>query len=576
MTMKNIGMIGIPMMNVDGMKEAPVLSKGASNYVTTIPNTSKEEYLTYLSQLEDSGFEKYAENTEGIGGTVFSATFKKDSLVLTVAYYSLEKNTSISFYTGPVSKHLVYDDTYLNGNEKDSKTKLHMVELWRFGNSFIFQLKNGHFVISDGGTYVDLPYLLDYLEELTPEGEKPHIEAWIISHSHGDHCGALIALSEHSDWIQRIYVDGVYFSEPSEEVADACGGDMENAQIKWVTRMLQASDGGRTKFYRPQTGQRYYFNDISMDILICQEQVPLEDYHDDLNTSSTVCVFNIEGQKVCLSGDIHQEGMQFIVNNYTEEYLNLEFFSLNHHGFNTSSLFTEKSHIQTVFVTTRDVLPINALRETKALLNKATESIKWGDGTTIYTFPYTVGSYEQLPKREWIYNEGEFRGPQPSLYVFCNVNFKVFVFDADSILFDGERLKADIKECLAYLHDKTIRISVYSATKDTDSLLKQLKDYEIDNYFELVLGAEQLGGDKPCVDALHKTEETFQVDQIHKYVFVSNQVEVVREIVLEGARTLVITEGQEVCEEVEYKAWKKFKTFHELYDYFESRNVIFE
>lgn len=574
--MKNFGMMGIPAMNVDGAKEAVVISAGASNYVTTVSDTSKEDYLSYLLQLQDCGFEKYAENVDGIGGTVFSATFIKSELVLTVAYYAMERKTSISFYTGAVSEHLIYQDSYLNGNQKDAKTKLHMVELWRFGNSFIFQLKNGHFVISDGGTYVDLPYLLDYLEELTNEGEKPHIEAWVISHSHGDHCGALIALSEHSDWIDRIYVDGVYFSEPSEKIADACGGDMENAQIKWVTRMLKASDGGRTKFYRPQTGQRYYFNDITMDILICQEQVPFEDYHDDLNTSSTVCVFEVEGQKICLSGDIHQEGMQFIVNNYTRDYLTLDFFSLNHHGFNTSASFTEYSTVKTVFVTTRDVLPINALRETKTLLKKAEESVWWGDGTSIYTFPYQVGSYELLPKREWIYNEGDVRGPQPSLYVFCHVNFKVFVFDADTIIFNGEQLKDNVKECVRYLQDKTIRMSVYSATMNTEQLMKQLKDNEIEGYFEVVLGAEQLNGQKPCVDALHKTEAVLQVKPIHKYVFASNQVDVIREIVLEGARTLVITEGKEICDEIEYKAWKKFRAFDELYHYFETRDVIFE
>jgi L-ascorbate metabolism protein UlaG (beta-lactamase superfamily) len=64
---------------------------------------------------------------------------------------------------------------------------MHMMELFRLGNSFIFQLKNGHFLISDGGMATDLPYLLDYLDSLVPEGEKPIVDGWIISHAHGDH-----------------------------------------------------------------------------------------------------------------------------------------------------------------------------------------------------------------------------------------------------------------------------------------------------------------------------------------------------------------------------------------------------
>ena len=172
---------------------------GAGTYVTYIEDTTKADYEAYLKKAEEKGFAKYTDNGEGLDNAVFCSTYTKDGLVLTVSYYSREKKINISFYQDfPLSKHLIYKDSYVEGNREGTKTKLHMLELRRMGNSFVFQLKNGHFVISDGGEACDLVYLLDYLENLTPEGEKPVIEAWVISHGHGDHCGALSAFVDRS------------------------------------------------------------------------------------------------------------------------------------------------------------------------------------------------------------------------------------------------------------------------------------------------------------------------------------------------------------------------------------------
>jgi hypothetical protein len=168
------------------------------------------------------------------------------------------------------------------------------------GNSFVFQLKNGHFVISDGGEACDLVYLLDYLESLTPDGEKPVIEAWVISHGHGDHCGALSAFVDMPKRVERVCVEGVYFSEPSQRVTEHCGGyaTFMIGKMKMAQKLLRTTQGLPTPMYRPQTGQRYYFNDITMDILITQEQVPLEDYKRDINASSMVCLSYPNSDKI--------------------------------------------------------------------------------------------------------------------------------------------------------------------------------------------------------------------------------------------------------------------------------------
>ena len=222
--------------------------------------------------------------------------------------------------------------------------------------------------------------------------------------------------------------------------------------------------------YRPQTGQRYYFNDITMDILLAQEQVPYEQYKSDLNISSTVCMFTIEGQKCFFSGDIHKEGLNFIKKNYSQEYLTLDLFTLNHHGFNTSVSFSDYIKVKTLLLTLQNQLPVRKIRQTKYFMSTVEESINWGDGTKILTFPYKVGSYETLPCNEWIYHKGEERLLQMNLYTFPKSSLEGVIFYADQVLFDGSELKPGVKDVLAYLKENNVHMSVYSR-KSTELLI---------------------------------------------------------------------------------------------------------
>jgi len=568
--------MGIPMMNVPNAKNARVDHYGAGTYVTYVEDTTKEDYEEYLKLVEESGFVKHSDNGEGLDHKVFCSTYTKDDFVLTVSYYTCERKTNISFYQDfQLSDHLIYQDSYVEGNKEGAKTKIHMLELRRLGNSFVFQLKNGHFLISDGGMPYDLVYLMDYLESLTPEGEKPIIEAWIISHGHGDHCGALNAFLDLPEQRDKVYVEGVYFSEPNQRITDMCGGDFQIGKMKRAVRTIKNTKGEPTPMYRPQTGQRYYFNDITMDILITQEQVPFEKYKRDLNTSSTVCLFTIEGQKCFFSGDIHEEGLDFIRENYSQEYLTLDFFTLNHHGFNTSVSFTDYVTVKTLLLTVQKQLPVRKIRETKYFISKVQETMNWGDGTKIITFPYEMGSYETVPCNEWKYHKDEPRILQMNIYTFPNRRLKGFIFNADQTVFDGEGLKPGVAKLLAFLKENEVHMSVYSK-KSTEELSASLDKTGIKDYFELVMGGDVLDEKDPYTDATRKSEECFKLDNVHKYVIICNCDEVVEAAVQEGLRTIVVTDGKEIDAKLQEKCWKFMDSLEDIYDLFEKSRILFE
>lgn len=398
----------VPMMVVEGAQAGKTIDYGDETYVIDVNGTSTEDYRQYLNTLANDGFKKYVDNgEEGLDGSVLSATYTKDKLTITVIHIVKRDKTYISASeTMNLSEHLFYKDEYVKDNKKGAKTKVHMPEMYEYGNSFIIQLKNGHFILNDGGYEQDMPYLLDYLESLVPDGEKPVIEAWFISHGHLDHVGPFVAFMRDFSQADRICVEGIYFTKPSEELLQEYNmkTDVQNAIIG--SYALKTSSGESTAIYRPQTGQRYYFNDITIDILHTQEQLVTGNYLNGFNESSTWMMYNIEGQKFMLCGDAGEGSVLAVKRTYNQEYFNVDVMAVFHHGTNVYDSYVDYFNYKTLIYphymsgTTVE----GRIEATKKLLERTQEAMSWGDGAKILTFPYKIGTYQSLPLQEWSYH----------------------------------------------------------------------------------------------------------------------------------------------------------------------------
>lgn len=399
----------VPIMEVEGAITGTADDYGDGNYVMKITGTSKSDFDTYRSLLESEGFEKIADNGEGFGGTMFGATYKKDDLILNVAQFDMIHSTYLTAGKGSVSKHLTYSDDFVANNVEGAKTKMHNIEMYYFGSSFLFQLKDGTFLMYDGGTHYDTPYLFDYLESLVPEGQKPVITAWVISHAHSDHLGWVGTYANKLDEYKgRVIVNGFYFNEPNKEVLEHEDDTEHIASLKRMLTNFETIDGKNPEIYRMYAGQRYYFNDITMDVLLTQEQILFEDYEDGFNESSTWNMFNIDGQEILLAGDSGPAGMVKMMEVYNQEYLTVNMFSSLHHGYNNRVDFSKYiTATDVVMFTERKTLTSGTARE--ALNSKAKELGSYEFGTVIYTFPYTPGTSECIGNNEWLYNVGQVR-----------------------------------------------------------------------------------------------------------------------------------------------------------------------
>lgn len=411
----------VPALIAEGTKIGSAFEYGDKHYTIDVNGTTLEDYQDYLELLQEAGYKKHSDNgEEGMDGYVYTASFKKGTSILNVYHIKKFEKTYIS--TGKnaaLSDHLVYSEKYMEGVSPDAKTKVHMLELSDNGNSFVVQLKNGHFIVEDGGTEPDAPYLIDYLESLTPEGQKPVIEAWFMTHAHIDHYGALKKIMLTPDMANRIYVEGVYFVDPSAEVKEYFTKSEGNvSQAAWYiinsANNFKKQDGSQSEFYRPSLGQKYYFADITIDIPFTMDQITMDAYYSaDFNDTSMWLMHNIEGQRFLHAGDAGTTSTKMAMGFYDKEYFELDMFSVLHHGINVFDYFTDYCTIKTLLYTNREVGSLYTdtkyarLEENAHLQDVVVESVAHGEGTVIMTFPYEIGSYERAKPLDWKYTNGE-------------------------------------------------------------------------------------------------------------------------------------------------------------------------
>ena len=411
----------VPKMEGENISITDARDIGDGSYMLYGENTTFEEYKNYLALLEKKGFEKQVDNGEkGIAEKVYLAHYLKDELLVTVTYFVNLEKTMISASTNTLlSPNLVYDESYVADNKAGAKTKFHLPELWTAGNSFVFQLKNGNFILHDGGVEAELPYLLDYLESLVPEGEVPVIEAWFITHAHVDHLGLISGIINNKTNANRIRVESIYYSDPGEDIKDKFARSEKVNSLplyaQGLSQAVETSEGGHPNVYKPRVGEIYYFNDITIEMVYSGELLEPEKWK-TWNAGSFVQMFYIEGQKLLITADTEFECQEITMKMFERDYFNLDFYQAPHHGLNVHNEFT--NYCEKITTVIYPSVRLNSAASEESYLGRrvqnaylksvSQEAYSFWDGTKIFTFPYKVGEAECLPERtaaEWIYNE---------------------------------------------------------------------------------------------------------------------------------------------------------------------------
>ncbi len=403
---------GVPVMAVANGKVEVKGDIGAGNQVAIASGAEVDEYWEYLDVLSECGYvKKYDNGNEGLYNKVFSAVVTKGDSSISVIHMSKSKVTYIVAEQGiELSENLFEKKTTTKENIKDAVT-LHMMELSEYGNSFVLQLKNGHFILCDGGRAEDLEYLLTYLESLVPKGEKPVVEAWLITHPHGDHASLFNSFVNNWTYAERIYVEEIVMDTYNNDVSTRMGVTSVSLAVRTAAEKLHSTDGGHPNVYRPQAGQKYYFEDIRIDVMQTMIQCPEESWYrwsENLNEFSTWFMFNIEGQRYLNIGDADFGAMRSAMRTYDSEDFEMDIMAVSHHGINVHNEFTDFIKVNTLLYPNFGIYGSfqegqswggswqASVTRNEYLHKSVLESYSFIDGTVVLTFPYKVGTAKSL------------------------------------------------------------------------------------------------------------------------------------------------------------------------------------
>ncbi len=340
---------------------------GEGNYQISVKGTNEAEYLAYIKSLEEKGYKLYAENkiAESLFKTYIAPNGEKQETVIYVMFYPtlgrakvvygprgyLPSTEPIPAPENPATPPTITQQRRLavySGNHGKSIDGAP-------GMCLIIQLADGSFIVIDGGTpdgvmipkekvngewkdgepinSHDKEDLYKFLCDHTPNGGKPVIAGWFITHPHGDHMG--IANNFLKDYGEQVEIRMAGYNFP----------DMLTTPVKyerpiWLENTLRPFCDWM-KEHEVDTvifhaGQKIYFPGCEVEVIYTQEDYYPQQFHWGNNLSSA---FRMKfGEKVFLVlGDCEKPNCQQMADAYGKE-LKCDILQLSHHGFNGACL----------------------------------------------------------------------------------------------------------------------------------------------------------------------------------------------------------------------------------------------
>ena len=336
---------------------------GDENFEICIGGATAEEYRAYVVDLTAAGFTTYAENqiADCLFGTYTIADEKAGEAVVFTMHYPNLKRTQIVYgprgylpstepavmpeqpmqttFTQPGRLCVYYGNvgTAINGAP---------------GMSYVAQLADGSYIVIDGGpgdgkvipkikkkgVWIDQPEtethdeenLYNFLCEHAPNGEKPRIAAWFITHPHGDHMG--LANRFLQDYVGKVDIELAAFNFPDFDTV-FCKNERpiwhKGSAAPFRERMAQLYGA---KQFVMHAGQKIFFPGCEIEVLYTQEDYYPSDFHWGNHLS---CAFRMKfaDKTVMILGDCEKTNCQDIADAYGTE-LKSDVLQLTHHGFN--------------------------------------------------------------------------------------------------------------------------------------------------------------------------------------------------------------------------------------------------
>ena len=278
-------------------------------------------------QLIANGFSVWQENTIGANRFV---TLENGELEVHLSRFSHLDQVRITvepLSTLPIRPE---DNKYTDRGFKPTVTQLFTdfsdVDC---GMSYCCQLCDGSFAVIDGGMshHGEADQLYNHMISKLPEGEKPVIAFWVLTHHHPDHVNCFKDFA--SRYLDKVDVEAIVYNNPCYEKSLRTGEYL----IKEYTLIEEAVEKfpETTKIYKPHCGEVYHVRNAVFETYYTQDELAGLDMS---NTNNTSIVFKMTlgNKKVLWLGDVGATASRFLIPAY-KDLLKSDVVQIAHHGY---------------------------------------------------------------------------------------------------------------------------------------------------------------------------------------------------------------------------------------------------
>ena len=301
----------------------------SSSYTYVVEDCAQRLFDDYKSALEETAFTKHA--SQKIADNSF-ATYHNDVCVVNMSYFPKEKALHIAVDN---KKYTDMPEASAQSFSRVGATNLNLLGVSAAGNdengfSMFVRLADGRFLVWDGGggdPSADADNLYSKLKASAQEVnvEKVVIAGWFLTHCHGDHASTY--LSFLPKYASEVEIQKLIISPTSYEYGKAVK-DGAQYESNVITQTMFKSKN--TDVIVARTGQRFYFADVTIDILFTLDALmPFE--FNNYNLASVVSRVQIGDKVLITTGDCATEAWNFLCDVYGD-YLKCDYLQIPHHG----------------------------------------------------------------------------------------------------------------------------------------------------------------------------------------------------------------------------------------------------
>lgn len=292
----------IPQMG-EGINAPAIVSCGNDTYMLYVGGATDGNFTDYCATLREAGFEQLRSSAKGSNRY---ATYAKGNVCVEVNYYPANREMRCI---------VLPENVYAAGSEYDltqvfsgttepllTQVGLNYTQVIN-GMSYVLRTQENTFIVIDGGMdgQGEETAIYDLMVEQSGT-ETPVIAAWILTHPHNDHIGAI------ADFITRyggqIVPERIIFNFADDQFLSTSGNDYHVKSYGVIKRALSGK-WKECKVIKPHTGQKLLIDGVEFEILHTVEEVyPDTDAMLRNNANSMVFTMKTAGRSILITGDI--------------------------------------------------------------------------------------------------------------------------------------------------------------------------------------------------------------------------------------------------------------------------------